>query len=191
MTPLACSSGNPPVNAPNIPSSLPSSVHLGTGDLSLSHINKQVHIIPHREQDDLPFFSIDIAREDFPEPKIEEVYPESLTDGDVSRGELRGHSKILFNAVSFLRRKKTVGKGALPPPLEFLTPRQSAQVIRNMVEIKECLRKSYAREHKGRDPFVTALVYPAGIRFLDEEKQRPILSPFFPDEEGSAAQARS
>jgi hypothetical protein len=64
-------------------------------------------------------------------------------------------------------------------------------VIRKMVEIKECLRKSYARKHEGRDQFATPLMYPAGIRFLDDEKERPILSPFFPDEEESAAQAPS
>ena len=60
-----------------------------------------------------------------------------------------------------------------------------------MVEIKECLQKSDAREHEGRDPFATPLMYPAGIPFLDDEKERPIFSPFFPDEEGSAVQAPS
>ena len=70
---------------------------------ALSKENKQVHIIPHRKEDDLPFFTIDIAREDFPEPTIEDVYPGSITDGNVSKGEQRRYSKILFDAVSFLR----------------------------------------------------------------------------------------
>ena len=128
---------------------------------------------------------------DFPEPSIEEVYPESLTDGDVSRGELRGYSKILFDAVSFLRRNKAVGRGDAPPPLEFLTPAQSVQVIRNMEEIRKYLQASYAREHNGRDPFATPRSYPTGISFLDKEKEHPILFPIEPDEHEPGMQAPS
>ncbi len=152
---------------------------------------KKVHIIPHREEDDLPFFTIDIAREDFPEPTIDEIYPESLTDGDVSRGELRGYSKILFDAVSFLRRNKAVGRGEAPPPLEFLTPAQSVQIIRNMEEIRKYLQASYAREHNGRDPFATPRSYPTGISFLDKEKEHPILFPIEPDEHEPGMQTPS
>ncbi len=138
--------------------------------------NKKVHIIPHREEDDLPFFTIDIAREDFPEPTIESGYPESLTDGDVSKGELRGYSKIIFDAVSFLRRNKSLRKDALPPPLEFLTPRQSVEIIGNMMEIRKYLQKNNA----GQDPFQNPRTYSSGIPCLDEEKEFPILSPISP-----------
>ena len=143
--------------------------------------NKKVHIIPHREEDDLPFFTIDIAREDFPEPTIESGYPESLTDGDVSKGELRGYSKIIFDAVSFLRRNKSLKKDALPPPLEFLTPRQSVEIIGNMMEIRKYLQKNNA----GQDPFQNPRTYPSGIPCLDEETEFPILSPISPGGQGT------
>ena len=149
---------------------------------ALSKENKQVHIIPHRKEDDLPFFTIDIAREDFPEPTIEDVYPGSITDGNVSKGEQRGYSKILFDAVSFLRRNHSMENRSLPPPLEFLTPKQSVEVIRNMVEIKHSLRRNHARDHGGVDPFQNPPPYPAGVSWLDEKKAWPILFPLGPDE---------
>ncbi|HAO97119.1 MAG TPA: hypothetical protein DCQ96_13750 [Verrucomicrobiales bacterium] len=144
--------------------------------------NKKIHIIPRRDEDDLPFFTIDIAEEDFPEPTAEEGYPESMTDGDVAKGEQRGYSKILFDAISFLRRNKFGEDCSLSPPLEFLTPKQSVEVIRNMVDIKNCLLTNHARDHAGADPFQNPLSYSAGISWLDEKKESPILSPLTPGE---------
>ena len=71
---------------------------------------------------------------------------------------------------------------ALPPPLEFLTPKQSVEVIRNMVEIKHSLRRNHARDHGGVDPFQNPPPYPAGVSWLDEKKEWPILFPLGPDE---------
>ena len=142
--------------------------------------NKKVHIIPRCDEDDLPFFTIDIAEEDFPEPTTEDGYSGSITDGDVADEEQRGYSKILFDAISFLRGNKFGDDCPLSPPLEFLTPKQSVEVIRNMVEIKNSLKRNHARDHEGADPFQSPLSYPAGVSWLDEKKESPILSPLAP-----------